>query len=105
MTIRLGIIQFHGRCQTTHIYLALAERVKQWMTAWNSDASHSEVKSKDNAIVLRYKLPGLDRKKRLRDESDDKDLRGPTGWERANERWTALFLRAPLVLLIGFSIV
>lgn len=77
MNIRLGIIQFHGRCQATHIYLALAERVKQWMTVWNSDASHSKVRSKDNAIVLRCKLPGPDGKERLRDESDDKDLRGP----------------------------
>lgn len=70
-------------------------------------ASHSKARSKDNAIVPRgVILPGPDGKERLRDESDDKDLRDPTGWEKGDdERRTALFLRASLVLLIGFSTV
>lgn len=61
-----------------HVYLALVERVKLWTTIWHDDASHSEARSKDNAryrVVNGERLLGHDGEDRLRDESDDKDLR------------------------------
>jgi len=92
-----------------HVYLALVERVKLWTSVADGDASHSEPRSKDNArcrAVNPPRLPVPDGKERLRDESDDKNLRGPRAGKRnggATSR--VIFTSVVPISLIGFSAV